>query len=115
TRTYNLSRLAQVEPVIGAIVSDLAAAGVPVEAANTEFSPGQFELNLPAADALTAADRAVMYKHGVREIAAAHGMVAPFMAEADASLFGRSGHSDPSLWDGQGHNHLAPPGAGPVP
>lgn len=108
-RTYNLSVMVQLEPVIGAIVSDLRAAGVPVDAANIEYSPGQFELNLPAADPLTAADRVVMYKHAVRELAAGHGLAATFMAKYDANLSGSSGHIHQSLWDDRGNPLFAAP------
>jgi glutamine synthetase len=108
-RTYNLSSLAQLEPVIGGIVADLATAGVPVEAATTEYSPGQLELNLPAADPLTVADRAVTYKHAVRELAASQGLAATFMAKYDAGLSGSSGHIHQSLWDDEGRPVFADP------
>jgi glutamine synthetase len=111
-RTYNLSRLAQLEPLIGGIIADLATAGVPVEAAHTEYCPGQFELNLPAADPMTVADRAVAYKHAVRELAASKGLSATFMAKYDAALAGSSGHIHQSLWNEQGEALFAAPAGG---
>lgn len=97
-RTYGLARLATLEPVLGAIVADLATAGIEVEAANPEFGVGQFELNLPATDPLTAADTAVRFKHAVREIAAARGLSATFMARYDGESSASSGHIHQSLW-----------------
>ncbi len=113
-RTYSLSRLAAFEPIIGAMVADLEAAGVMIEAATTEYSPGQFELNMPPADPMTAADRAVIYKHAVRELAASQGLVATFMAKYDAALSGSSGHIHQSLWDEDGKALFAPTGDDPM-
>ncbi|MGQ0463834.1 MAG: glutamine synthetase family protein [Sporichthyaceae bacterium] len=97
-RTYGLARLATLEPILGPLLADLAAAGIEVEAANPEFGAGQFELNLPAADPLAAADTAVRFKHAVREIAAAGGMSATIMARWDTGASGSSGHVHQSLW-----------------
>lgn len=107
TRTYSLVELARAEGIVGDIVGQLGASGIPVQAAGTEYSAGQFELNLQATDALTAADQVIRFKAGVREIAEAHGMLATFMAKPDAELSGSSGHVHQSLWDAERNNAFA--------
>lgn len=108
-RTYSLAQLARVQPIIGDIVARMAAIGIPVEAATTEYSPSQFELNLRYTGALAAADQVVRFKAGVREIAETHGTVATFMAKYDAALGGSSGHIHQSLWNSEGQNCFAGP------
>jgi glutamine synthetase len=90
------------------MVRQMVAGGLPVEAATTEYSPSQFEVNLSAGDALSAADQVVRYKAAVREIAEAHGAMATFMAKYDGNVGGSSGHLHQSLWDAEGHNLFAP-------
>jgi glutamine synthetase len=61
----------------------MSAAGMAVEDAKGECFPGQHEVNLRYADALTAADTHVVYKTGAKEIAAQEGMALTFMAKFD--------------------------------
>jgi glutamine synthetase len=56
---------------------------------------------------LTTADQAVMFKHAVREIAAAHGLSATFMARCDEQLGGSSAHIHQSLAETTGANLFA--------
>jgi glutamine synthetase len=50
-------------------------------------------------DILEAADRAVLFKTGVKEIAQRQGIIASFMAKWNTELPGCSGHVHQSLWD----------------
>ena len=52
-----------------AIRNGMDAAGIPVEYSKGEWGPGQQEMNLVYAEALEMADRHVVYKNGVKEIA----------------------------------------------
>ena len=61
-------------------VRDLDAYGLDVAAANHEFAPGQFEINLWHSDPLDAADRAFRFRTAVRELASSDGNRATFMA-----------------------------------
>jgi glutamine synthetase len=93
------------EDLIGEIRHQLAVAGIPVEASNPETGPGQFELNIRYDDALKAADDAFLYKNGVKEIAARHGLMASFMAKPRRDWAGSSCHVHQSLWEMHaGHN-----------
>lgn len=95
--TYSLYRGTTVEPIMGEVRRAMARYGVSVEACNTENGPGQFEISLHYADAMRAADQAVLYKAGVKEIAAKHGLLASFMAKYHPEWSGSSGHIHQSL------------------
>jgi glutamine synthetase len=98
------------EPVLGAIRRDVDASGIPVEFSKGEWGPGQHEINLRYAPALEMADRHVLYKQAVKEIAAARGCAVTFMAKWDEQLAGSSMHVHMSLWNGD-----APAFAGDTP
>jgi glutamine synthetase len=80
---YSLVGTARVEPLLRRIRNEMSAAGMAVEDAKGECFPGQHEVNLRYADALTAADTHVVYKTGAKEIAAQEGMALTFMAKFD--------------------------------
>ena len=102
--TYNLYRGTVAEPLMGDLRRFMAQYGIPMEACNTEAGPGQFEISLRYADAMRAADQAVLYKVGVKEIAARHGFLASFMAKYDSEWSGSSGHIHQSLGSGDAAN-----------
>jgi glutamine synthetase len=76
----------------------MEAAGIPVESSKGEGGPGQAEVNLLHAPALEMADRHVVYKTGVKELAEAEGRSVTFMAKWDDRLPGSSCHIHSSLW-----------------
>jgi glutamine synthetase len=93
------------EDLIREIRHQLAVAGVRVEACNPETGPGQFELNIRYDDALKAADDGFVYKNSIKEIVAAHGLTASFMAKPRRDWAGSSCHIHQSLWEaGTGAN-----------
>lgn len=98
-QTYSLFRDVKAEAVLADIRSRLRREGVPVEACNSEYGPGQFEINIAYSGALEAADNAVRLKAIVREAAAAAGYTATFMAKLHPEWAGSSGHLHQSLWD----------------
>jgi glutamine synthetase len=57
-------------------------------------------------DPIEAADRAVLFKSGAREIAHRFGIMPSFMAKWNAALPGCSGHIHQSLWDERGKRNL---------
>jgi glutamine synthetase len=77
-------------------------AGIPVEFSKGEWGRGQHEINLLYSDALTMADRHVIYKNGVKEIAWAHGRCATFMAKYSAREAGSSCHIHTSVFNKTG-------------
>jgi glutamine synthetase len=97
---YSLLRMAANRDYFAAIMDELAAFGVPLEGLHTETGPGVYEAAILVTDALEAADRAVLFKSGAREIAQRFGILPSFMAKWSSSLPGCSGHTHLSLWRG---------------
>lgn len=86
-----------VEEVVGAIRRQMPEAGVPIEVSQGEGGLGQHEIGLAHAPPVEAADRHVVYKHGVKDIAAAAGFSATFMAKVADDQAGSSCHVHLSL------------------
>jgi glutamine synthetase len=78
--------------------------GIPVEAWAVEGGAGQYEINVPYATALEAADRAFLHRFAIKEIAARHGCLATFMARPPGMPYGSSLHLHQSLWTPEGDN-----------
>jgi glutamine synthetase len=79
-------------------------------AANHEFSPGQFEINLSHSGLVDAADRAFRFKSAVQEIARLRGLLATFMAKPFNDEGGSGFHVHVSLADETGANVFGDPG-----
>ena len=103
---YHILQTTKEEPRIRAIRNGMEAAGVPVEMSKGEWGRGQEEINLAYAEALEMADRAVLYKHGAKEIAHRQGASVTFMAKYDMGAAGSSFHLHSSLWDRSGRRGL---------
>jgi glutamine synthetase len=113
---YHILQTTKEEPLIRAIRNGMEAADIPVETSKGEWGRGQEEINLRYAEALEMADRAVLYKHGAKEIAHLQGCSLTFMAKYDAGAAGSSFHLHSSLWDRTGKKALfAAPARSPLP
>jgi glutamine synthetase len=64
-----------------------------------EWGPGQEEINIRYADAMTMADHHVIIKHACKEIAQLQGKAITFMAKWRYDAAGSSSHIHNSLWD----------------
>jgi glutamine synthetase len=80
----------------------MSEAGVPIEFSKGEAAAAQHEVNIHYADALEAADRAAIFKHGTKEIAHQQGCAITFMAKPDHTWTGSSSHIHVSLWNLEG-------------
>src|SRR5580704_8312368 len=67
-----------------------------------EDANGQFEQNFAFADALTTADRVILFRYMVHSIAHAAGLQATFMPKPFADLTGSGMHTHLSLWNDRG-------------
>ena len=105
---YHILATTMDEDVVGDLRRGMQAAGIPVEFSKGEAWPGQHELNFRFADALTTADRHVVYKNGAKEIANQHGRSITFMAKPDHTWIGNSCHIHSSLWAPDGSRSLFP-------
>jgi glutamine synthetase len=99
---YHILETTKREPLMRAIRNGIDTAGIPVQESKGEWGPGQEELNLVYAEALEMADRHVIFKNGVKEIAWLQGKAVSFMAKWRADLAGNSCHIHGSLWHAQG-------------
>jgi glutamine synthetase len=72
---------------------------IPLEGLHTETGPGTYEAAITYSEIVEAADRAVLFKTAVKEIAYMHGIMATFMAKVNENLPGCGGHVHQSLWD----------------
>jgi len=79
---------------------------VPLEGLHTETGSGVYEAAIIYSDILEAADRAVLFKTGVKEIAYRNEVVASFMARWSNEYPGCSGHIHQSLWDTTAEKNL---------
>jgi len=79
---------------------------VPIEGIHTETGPGTYEAAIVYSDILEAADRALLFKTAVKEIAYRHNVMATFMAKINENLPGCGGHVHQSLWDKAGKKNL---------
>ena len=96
---YHVFQTTKVEPILRTIRNQMNAAGIPVEFSKGEWGPGQEELNLVYAEALEMADRHVIYKNGVKEIAFLQDKAVTFMSKWRQDLAGNSCHIHCSLAD----------------
>ncbi len=96
---YSMLRAAQQSDYFNDLFDLLKKFGVPIEGLHTETGPGVYEAAISYSEILEAADRAVLFKSGVKQIAHNHGVLATFMAKFNESLPGCSGHVHQSLWN----------------
>jgi glutamine synthetase len=94
---YSLAKLGELDPVLERIFEGLEGV-VELEGANTEYGPGQIEVNIAHAAPVHAADDATRLKYCVRELARRGGALATFMAKPFAEHAGNSMHLHVSLW-----------------
>ena len=95
---YHMLQGTRTEGFHAAARRHLKLSGVPVENSKGEWGRGQHELNVRYAEALDMADRHVVFKQCLKEIAEAAGMSVTFMAKFAADGAGSSCHIHFSLW-----------------
>ncbi len=112
---YHVLATTMDEDYVGALRRGMKGAGLPVEFSKGEAWHGQHELNFRYADAVTMADRHVIYKNGAKEIAHQQGKAVTFMAKPAHDWIGSSCHIHSSLWAPDGSRSLFPAGGGGEP
>ena len=106
---YGLARAAELEPLLGPMRRELAEMGIPIEQSNPEYAAGQVEVNIRYDSAMIAADRVIMFRSLVKQLAARHGLNATFMAKPFIDESGNGFHLHYSLWS-EGKNIFADAG-----
>jgi glutamine synthetase len=100
---YHIFQTTKEEGLMRAIRKGLQGAGIEVENTKGEAERGQAEVNVRYGDALGMADRHVIIKNAVKEIAWLQGRAVSFMAKWSHNAAGNSSHVHQSLrtLDGQ--------------
>ncbi len=91
-----------VEPFGTELVRALHDSGLEPETWLPEYGAGQHEITVRPTDALGAADRAILVRVLVRDLAAAHGLRATFAPLVRPGAVGNGVHVHLSLWDEAG-------------
>ncbi|MFD1328625.1 glutamine synthetase family protein [Mycoplana ramosa] len=99
---YHIFQTTKEEDVMRALRNGLQGAGIPVENSKGEASPGQEEINVRYAEALTMADRHSIIKNACKEIAWQRGKSVTFLAKWNYNAAGSSSHIHQSLWSADG-------------
>jgi glutamine synthetase len=81
-------------------IEALEAMGISVEFSHHEGAPGQQEIDLRYADALTMADNVMTFRYVVKEVALTQGVHASFMPKPFADKAGSGMHTHLSLFEG---------------
>ena len=103
---YHILQGTRNEAFTSAVRRHLKASGVPVETSKGEWGLGQHEINVRYAEALQMADRHIIYKQCLKEVAEQMGRSVTFMAKFASDRAGSSCHIHFSLWRDQ-HNAFA--------
>ncbi len=99
---FSLEALRALEPFPRQAMAALAQAGVEPERVFAEYAPHQFEIPVAAAEDIASADRAVVLREVVREVARRQGMRASFAPLAHPEQAGNGVHIHLSLLDESG-------------
>jgi glutamine synthetase len=105
--SYDLKALARVRDVLRSMEKGLDECGFDVFQIDHEDASGQFELNYHYSDALTAADRFVLFKMAAHHIAEEAGLVFSLMPKPFADRPGSGLHMHLSLSDRDGRDVMA--------
>jgi len=103
---YQILQTSRDEYVLRRIRNEMVAAGLPVEGSKGEAGRGQHEVNLVYDTPMLTADRHLVFKNGIKEIAAQEGRAATFMAKWTMAEAGSSCHIHTSLWSAEGDQPL---------
>ena len=107
-QVYHPDDLWEIEHFLDDVYDYCDAQGIPADSAISEYSQGQFEINLQHIDdPVLACDHAVLLKRAVKAAARKHGFVACFMAKPFEEDAGSGLHIHMSLVDRKGANYFS--------
>ncbi len=89
-------------------IESLEAMGISVEFSHHEGAPGQQEIDLRYADALTMADNIMSFRYVIKEVAITQGVRASFMPKPFADQPGSAMHTHFSLFEGESNAFYDP-------
>jgi len=97
---YHILQGTRRESYTGLARKHLKLSGIPVETSKGEWGRGQHEINVRYAEVLEMADRHVVFKQCLKELADSMNLSVTFMAKVHADQAGSSCHIHLSLWKG---------------
>ena len=104
-QTYGIDMMEDMSELMHGIRDACTAQALPIDTLIKESAPSQYEINLyHSANALVAADQAVMLQRAIKGVAKRQGLHATFMAKPFGNLAGNGMHVHCSLVDEQGAN-----------
>ena len=107
-QVYNPDDLWEIEHFLNDVYDYCDAQNIPADSAISEYSQGQFEINLRHIDdPVLACDHAVLLKRAVKAAARKHGLVACFMAKPFEEDAGSGLHIHMSIVDRNGKNYFS--------
>ncbi len=107
-QVYHPDDLWEIEHFLNDVYDYCEAQNIPAESAISEYSQGQFEINLRHIDnPVLACDHAVLLKRAIKAAARKHGFVACFMAKPFEEDAGSGLHIHMSLVDRNGKNYFS--------
>jgi len=99
---FSLEAQRRAEPFAGEVIGALIEAGAQPELLMAEYAAHQFEIPVEPAEGITAADRSVVLKEVVRDLARRHALRASFAPLTDPQDAGNGVHVHLSLLDDAG-------------
>jgi glutamine synthetase len=103
---FSLEAQRRAEPFASRVMGALMEAGVEPERFFAEYAPHQFEIPIATAEGVASADRSVVLREVVREIARREGMRASFVPLLDPAQAGNGVHIHLNLLDAGGDSLL---------
>jgi len=113
--SYSLVEIARFDRFVDELARALEGLGIELSAVHTEAGPGLLELNLAPERGLAAADVATLTKFAAKQVAAAMGLRASFLAKTAPGEEGSSGHVHLSCWEGDTNAFAATDAGDPLP
>ncbi len=111
---YHILQGSRIEKYTSAARRHLKNSGVPVESSKGEWGLGQHELNVRYSNPLDMADRHIIYKQCMKELADEQGLSITFMAKFHTDQAGSSCHLHVSLWKDEENVFIGDKKFGPV-
>ena len=106
TRGYDLETTMRADPFLTPMVGHINALGWDVYSFDHEGGNGQYEFDFGYTDALTMADRLIIFRLMAKHVARTLGCIATFMPKPWSEAFGSGAHLNVSLASSRGGENL---------
>jgi glutamine synthetase len=104
--SYDMDAVDMADDLVRAWSDAMETAGASMLGVHQESQPGQYEVNIEYADALTTADSLMFFRHAAKALARERGYKASFMPRPYSGEDANGLHFHLSLWDADGEENL---------